>query len=61
MRRFFLARITGMGCEGVIEGFAVDILGMRRKVRLHRHRQIFVSSVGHEVPPSTALKGKKRP
>ena len=23
MRRFFLARITSMGCEGVIEGFVV--------------------------------------
>jgi hypothetical protein len=51
MRRFFLARITGMGCEGVIEGFKVDILGMRRKMRLHRHRQIFVASIGHDCLP----------
>ena len=34
---------------------------MRRKVRLHRHRQIFVASVGARLPPSTALKVRGRP
>jgi hypothetical protein len=30
MRGLFLAHIAGMGRVGVIEGFAIDILGMIR-------------------------------
>lgn len=42
MRSFLPARITDMRREGMIEGLAVDVLGMRRKVRLHRSRQVAV-------------------
>jgi hypothetical protein len=38
--------------EGMIEGLAIDVLGVRRKVRLHRGRQIAVGSVWHDRHPA---------
>jgi hypothetical protein len=33
--RLFLSGIPGVGCEGMIEGFAVDVLTVRRKMPPH--------------------------
>jgi hypothetical protein len=30
--RFLLARIADVGRKGMVEGFAVDVLGVRRKM-----------------------------
>jgi hypothetical protein len=47
MRGFLLARIAGMGGEGVIEGLAIDVLRVRRQMVLHGGGQIVIGSVGH--------------
>jgi len=47
VRAFLLARITQVRGEGMIEGFAVNVLGVRRKVCLHRRRQIAIGTVWH--------------
>jgi hypothetical protein len=46
--RFFLARIAGMGREGVIEGLAINVLRMGRQVPLNRDWKVIVGSVGHD-------------
>jgi hypothetical protein len=43
MRGFFLPGIAGMGGQGVIESFAIDILRMVGKMRPNRNRQIRVA------------------
>jgi hypothetical protein len=49
MRRFFLPRIAGMGGEGVIESFAIDILRMVREMRANRNREIDVRLIWHDA------------
>ena len=46
--RLFLARIAGMGREGVIKGLAINVLRMGRQVPLHRDGKIVVGSIGHD-------------
>lgn len=46
MHGFLLPRIARMGGEGVIEGFPVDVLRMRREVACDRRRQIVVVRYG---------------
>jgi hypothetical protein len=60
MRRFFLARITSMGCEGVIEGFTVDILGAAEGAPAPSSADLRCFGRAR-LPPSTALKGRSRP
>jgi hypothetical protein len=50
-RRFFLARVSGMGVEGVVESLAIDILRVRRQMVCDRRRQILVGTIGHREPP----------
>ena len=42
MRGLLLARIAHVRCEDMIESLAVNVLGVRGKVCLHRRRQITV-------------------
>jgi hypothetical protein len=42
MGRLFLARVAGMGREGVIEGGAIDVLGMRRQMVIELGRSSLV-------------------
>ena len=42
MSDFFLARIAAVRCERVIEGLAIDVLGVRRQVVTNRRRKVFV-------------------
>ena len=39
--------VPGTGREGVIEGLAIDILGVRWEVPLNRFRQVLVDAIGH--------------
>jgi hypothetical protein len=52
VRALLLVRITRVRREGMIEGLAIDVLGVRRKVRLYRSRQIAIGSVwyGRHLP-----------
>ena len=50
MRRLFLSRIAGMLREGVIEGLAINGLGMIGKMRLDGSGKIVVGSVWHVEP-----------
>ncbi len=54
MRGFFLPRIAGMGGEGVIESFAIDILRMVGEMRPNRNRQINVRLIWHDATGSLA-------
>src|SRR6516162_109491 len=47
VRGLLLARIAYVRREGMIEGLAVDVLGVWRNVCLHRRRQIAVGTVWH--------------
>ena len=46
-----LARIAGMGREGVIEGLAINVLAHGRQVPLNRDWKVIVESIGHDVQP----------
>ena len=46
MGGFLLPRIAGVRCEGMIERLAVDILGVRRKMRLQRSRRLLLKRYG---------------
>jgi hypothetical protein len=46
MRRLFLAQFGDMRGKGVIEGLAVDGLGVRRQMGLDRRGKIAVGSIG---------------
>jgi hypothetical protein len=50
-----LARIALVRSERVIEGFAVDVLGVRGQVMLDGQRKVLVGAVRHRRPLSTAL------
>jgi hypothetical protein len=50
VRRFLLTRVAGVGREGMVEGLAVDVLGMRRQMPLHRDRKVAVAPVRHDRP-----------
>jgi hypothetical protein len=54
MRGFFLPRIAGMGGEGVIESFAIDILRMVGQMSPNRNRQIDVRLIWHDAAGSLA-------
>ena len=45
MRRFLLARIAAVRRKGAIERLAIDILRVRRQMRLHRRRKLAVGPV----------------
>ena len=49
MRAFFLATLTGVSGEGMVEGFPVDILRMRRKMVTHGIRQIGIGAIWHDT------------
>jgi hypothetical protein len=53
VRALLLVGITRVRREGMIEGLAIDILGVRRKVRLHRSGQIALKAYGMAVTPPT--------
>ena len=64
MRGLLLARIAHVRCEGMIESLAVNVLGVRRKVCLHRRRQIAVGPVWHGRHRGGAIRAsviEKRP
>jgi hypothetical protein len=44
---FFLARVSLMGCKGVIECLAIDILRVVRLMIAHRFRQVLILLIGH--------------
>jgi hypothetical protein len=48
MRRFLLARIAAMSGKGMVEGLAINVLRVRRQVRLHRRGKILVAAVRQE-------------
>ena len=54
MRGFFLPGIAGMGGQGVIESFAIDILRMVGKMRPNRNRQIRVRLIWHDATGNLA-------
>ena len=47
MRGLFPARIAGMRSVGVIEGFAIDILGVIRKMSPDGIGKVVIPSIGH--------------
>jgi hypothetical protein len=52
MRGFFRSCIARLGGKRVIEGLAVYMLRMRRKVVANCWRQIKVLTIGHHIAPS---------
>ena len=42
MRDFLLAVVAPVRCERVIEGLAIDVLGMRWQVITNRRRKVFI-------------------
>jgi hypothetical protein len=67
MRPLLLPRIADVSRERIVEGLAIDILSVRRKVRPHGSRQVTVGKIGHalKVPGSywsaAATFGGRRP
>lgn len=59
--RLLLSGIPGMRGECMIEGFAVDILTMRRKMPSHRRGQVFVAAVWHRQRYDTIVLLKTQP
>ena len=47
MRGLFPAHIAGMRSVGVIEGFAIDILGVIRKMSPDGIGKVVIPSIGH--------------
>src|SRR6516225_1930695 len=60
VRRFLLARIAAMRGEGMIESFAIDVLGVRRQMCLYRSRQIIVRSIWHSFYLLRPAKHRRR-
>jgi hypothetical protein len=42
MSNLLLTRIAAVRCERVVEGLAIDVLGMRRQMVTNRRREVFV-------------------
>src|SRR5579864_13766 len=49
----FLPPFDGMGGVGVIEGLAIDVLGVRGQMRADRNRQINIGPIGHGIASSS--------
>jgi hypothetical protein len=49
VRGLFLARLSGMGREGMVERLAIDILRVLGKMVPHRRREIGIFPVRHAI------------
>ena len=60
MRGFLLPRITGMGRERVIEGLAVDVLRVVRKVSANCRWQLDIVTIRHRfcsrIEPANSMR-----
>jgi hypothetical protein len=49
MSDLFLPQIANVGSEGVVEGFAINVLRMRWQVMANRGRKVGVCAIGHDL------------